>query len=108
MVKSTKNMAKNMDDFEIDLFKSLRSYGYLFPVTREDVDRFEELYGDTDIESPEIDEIIDTTLLGLKESNQDVFMLDAEFNIAAFSSDEDENNFTQPDTDSEFNENDKV
>jgi len=38
--------------FESDLFFSLKSYGYLFPENTKEVERFEDLYGNTEIDVP--------------------------------------------------------
>ena len=53
---SLKNQYQNPTEeekFEKELLQSLRYYGYLFPESLEDVERFEMLYGDTEIEVPE-------------------------------------------------------
>jgi membrane carboxypeptidase/penicillin-binding protein len=47
MSKSSNN------NFEQDLYQIFKRYGYLFPTTEEEVERFERLHGTTDIEMPE-------------------------------------------------------
>ena len=47
MSKSSNN------NFEQDLYFIFKKYGYLFPTTEEEVERFERLHGNTDIEMPE-------------------------------------------------------
>ncbi|RLD66388.1 MAG: hypothetical protein DRI84_04895 [Bacteroidetes bacterium] len=39
--------------FEQKVFNSLKHFGYLFPESIKDVDRFEELHGDTEIDIPD-------------------------------------------------------
>jgi len=47
----------NKNSFEISLFEALRSYGYIFPKSQEDVENFEDLYGTTAIEVPEFESL---------------------------------------------------
>lgn len=76
---------------EHTIFNSLKYYGFLFPENVEDVDRFEELYGDTDVDIPEHLQSLES--LQLNENNP----LDFDFsnNMAAFSTNE-PNQFTLP------------
>ncbi len=71
--------------FEFELFNSLKSYGYLFPENTQDVVKFEELYGNTDIEIPSNIKL---------PSHEDILKLkgvdfEVPMDIAAFISDED-------------------
>ena len=50
--KPQTSSSKENQNFEIDLFNALKSYGYLFPKDTKDVDNFENLYGNTEIETP--------------------------------------------------------
>jgi hypothetical protein len=52
MKKRKSKINKNTDNFELNLFRSLKSYGYIFPASIKDVEKFEELYGNTDINAP--------------------------------------------------------
>ncbi len=51
MSKSQKR--SDEQEFEKRLFYSLKRFGYLFPENEKDVEGFEHLYGDTDIDIPE-------------------------------------------------------
>lgn len=44
--------------FEAEVHNSLNYFGYIFPETTTDVERFEELYGDTEIETPSAFDIL--------------------------------------------------
>lgn len=92
MTQSKKNIKplekKNSNAFEVELYYALKSYGYLFPETIKEVERFEKLYGDTEITIPsdiELPKIIK------KLNNQS--LEDVDFNLsmnkAAFSSNND-------------------
>ena len=49
-----KNRSGNKEkEFEKALFYALKANGYLFPATLDDVEKFEELYGNTEIDMPE-------------------------------------------------------
>ena len=52
-MKNKTTMEPENNNFEIELLKALKSYGLLFPSSVKGVDRFEELYGQTEIELPE-------------------------------------------------------
>lgn len=82
MCDSKKQDISKEKEFEKKLFHSLKYFGYLFPENIDDVDKFEELYGDTQIDVPEH--------LELEESHNSnaESILDFDFSnrIAAFSS----------------------
>jgi hypothetical protein len=88
--KNTKNTQKEMDNFAITLFDSLKTNGYIFPKTNKDVERFEELYGNTDIETPSFNIPSD------KDLDSNSTDLNFNFSMAAFSSKKD-SNFKLPD-----------
>lgn len=100
---STKKRNQNLSEelkFEQKLFQSLKHYGYLFPESIKDVDRFEELYGDTEIEIPEHLQSLDA-LNTNKELPLDFGLA---YNVAALSADE-PNPFEKPDkSDSDKND----
>ena len=77
MCSSKKQNLTEEQKFEQKLFHSLKRYGYLFPETINDVDKFEELYGDTQIDIPEH--------LELEESSESLLDFDYSNNRAAFS-----------------------
>ena len=64
-------------------FHSLKYFGYLFPSSIKDVERFEELYGDTEIDIPEHIQSPETIII------EDASSIDFElsYDIAAFSAD---------------------
>lgn len=68
-----------MDNFAVSLFNSLKEYGYVFPKTEKDVEKFEKLYGNTEIETP---------VVKLPISNDDSDFSSGNFNfqMAAYSS----------------------
>lgn len=51
--KDRKNIESEELEFEKEFFQALKRNGYLFPKSLEDVKKFEELYGDTEIDMPE-------------------------------------------------------
>ncbi|MBD3636597.1 MAG: hypothetical protein HUJ25_04590 [Crocinitomicaceae bacterium] len=74
------NSKKNKDtSFERDLFMALSEYGYLFPTTEEDVENFESLYGNTQIEAPDFIEF-DKGQSDLDISSNSFTMKNAAFN----------------------------
>lgn len=93
--KKTNQYLSDEQKFEQKLFHTLKFYGYLFPDNAKDVDNFEELYGDTEIDIPE-------HLQSLEMRNHEENLhLDLDFtnNVAAFSPN-DPNSFELPiDTD---------
>ena len=50
--KGNKNLKKEAQ-FEKELLQNLIYYGYLFPGNSKSVERFEAIYGDTDIDMPD-------------------------------------------------------
>lgn len=79
--KKNKNTANNieMDNFTVSLYNSLKEYGYLFPKTEKDVEKFEELYGNTKIETPVIK-------LPINNKNTELSSENFNFQMAAYSS----------------------
>ena len=59
----------NKNNFEQDLYSILKRYGYLFPTTEEEVERFEKLHGSTDIEMPEKFKSPDNIISSLKSGS---------------------------------------
>jgi hypothetical protein len=80
--KKRNNDKKKSDDtqFKQDLFWSLKSYGHLFPENKNEVERFEELYGNTPVDIPDNVE----TRMDMIMSTDDNFESEIEFKIAAF------------------------
>ena len=77
--KSKNNITEQ--EFELKLFRALKSFGYLFPDSIRGVERFEELYGNTDVDFPEHLQSPDSFT-----NNQDVsFGLDFSIRMAALS-----------------------
>jgi hypothetical protein len=72
------------DKFVKQLFQSLKYYGYLFPQSSADVERFEVIYGATEIEIPEYLDSFEKIL----SNNEQVLKIDLTNSIAAFSSKE--------------------
>lgn len=85
--KENKKERKLNDDeiFEVELFNSLAFYGYLFPKSIKEVDRFEELYGNTEIDTPAIIELPTNKVLPNFQENKNIEM-DLSLNKAAFRS----------------------
>lgn len=52
-IKSPQNNLSQLSNFEQELFIAMKSYGFLFPESSREVERFEELYGKTPINTPE-------------------------------------------------------
>lgn len=77
-IKKTVANDIEMDNFAINLFNSLKEYGYVLPKTEADVEKFEALYGNTEIETP---------VVKLPNSNGDVdnTSLSFDFKMAAYS-----------------------
>lgn len=67
-----------MDNFSVNLFSSLKEYGYVFPKTDKDVEKFEALYGNTEIETPLVQLPSNKTDLNFPSENFD-------FKMAAYS-----------------------
>jgi hypothetical protein len=80
------------EKFEKELLQTLRYYGYLFPESSEDVERFEALYGDTEIEMPEHLESIEKII----SENKPELNFELSYDMAAFSSNH-QNDFEIPD-----------
>jgi hypothetical protein len=94
-IEDKKNVSQDDDNaFELELYQSLKSYGYLFPENIRDVEKFETLYGNTEIETPDtIDLSKEKDFPGLQVLRNIDFGFPA--NIAAFTSNEDES-FNMP------------
>lgn len=85
-----KKLRAEEEKFEKALFHALKQNGYLFPKTLEDVEKFEELYGDTEIEMPEhLQSYQDLQ----KKNNEEDSLISLNLDIAAFTS-EPETGFT--------------
>jgi hypothetical protein len=52
MTQNTNDKNGVEKSLEDEVFLSLKSYGYLFPETPKEVERYEELYGTTEIDVP--------------------------------------------------------
>ena len=103
-MKNTSTEKQNQNEeqkFEQKLFHSLQYYGYLFPNNEKDIKRFDELYGDTEIDFPDHLKSLDM------HNSDEEFSLDYDFSfeMAAFSADE-SNHFELPE-DFDLNENDE-
>lgn len=84
MAKSQKRSKEK--EFEERLFCSLKSYGYLFPRNENDIERFENLYGDTEIEVPEH---LRNSILPNNDPNLN-FDFEVNYNVAAFTNENDD------------------
>jgi hypothetical protein len=82
--EKTNNKEQEILNFELILFNSFKSYGYLFPKTIEDVERFEELYGTTEIQTPDFKKSIPN------EFNLENIDFNFESSLAAFKGSENE------------------
>jgi len=86
-MSENKKDKKNDQLFEHEFYKALNFYGYLLPNNSNDIERFEELYGKTEIDTPSLIELPKTKseksipLLG--EMNFDLSL-----GVAAFTSNE--------------------
>lgn len=94
-MSENKNNKKSDQLFEHEFYKALKSYGYLLPNNSVDVERFEELYGSTEIDTPPLIELPKPKSTGsislLSEMNFDLSL-----SVAAFTSNENES-FNLPD-----------
>lgn len=82
-MRDKKEHIKNSEKrFESDLIQSLKYYGNLFPDSIADVERFQSLYGDTEIDIPEHL----NSLEKIQAKSSDEIDFDLTYNIAAFSS----------------------
>lgn len=71
-------------EFEKKLFYSLKRYGYLFPENKQDIEKLEELYGDTEIEIP-----AHLQNLNVPKADEELPSdFDVDYRVAAFSSKE--------------------
>ena len=78
--KNSKNNQKAMDNFAIELFYAFKANCYIFPKTDKDVECFEELYGNTEIETPSF------TIPSDRGLDTNSSALNFNFKMAAFSS----------------------
>jgi hypothetical protein len=95
MIMSSIKQDKILDEeekFVKQLSQSLKYYGYLFPESSADVERFEAIYGDTEIEIPGHLESLEKIL----SNDEKVINFDLTNNLAAFTS-KDKNTFEIPD-----------
>lgn len=76
-ISTSKNT--EMDNFAVNLFNSLKEYGYVLPKTEKDVEKFEKLYGNTEIETPVVK-------LPITNKNIDFSSENFNFQMAAYSS----------------------
>ncbi|MBL7889726.1 MAG: hypothetical protein JNL24_09240 [Bacteroidia bacterium] len=68
----TEIMSKsNSNNFENELYQIFKKYGYLFPTTEEEVERFEKLHGSTDIQMPEKFKTPDAIIAAIKGGSGD-------------------------------------
>lgn len=61
----------NSNNFENELYQIFKKYGYLFPTTEEEVERFEKLHGSTDIQMPEKFKTPDAIIAAIKGGSGD-------------------------------------
>jgi len=103
-IMGTENQHQNLNEeekFERELLESLRYYGYLFPGNSKEIERFETLYGDTEIDMPEHFQSLEK----LSPEKEIPLDFDLSYNVAAFSAN-DQNRYELPDN-LELNENDE-
>jgi len=66
--------------FEQELYDALKFYGYLFPENKLEISIFDQLQGNTEIQTPSLE-----TLLAKNEQVKNSERLDLNFRMAAFS-----------------------
>jgi hypothetical protein len=71
--------------FEKELYTALKAYGYLFPGNSKEVKSFDDLYGDTPIDTPERFDLTSKMKIALENLDFEI-----EFSSAAFAPKSDE------------------
>ena len=75
--------------FELQLYQALKTYGFIFPTSVDDVDRFEALYGKTEIDLPVSIKASDRLFNSQEKADDAIIDFNSPMSIAALISKED-------------------